>query len=64
VLGRHVKPVFYCWVALFALVGGQMSWILRPFLGSPDRPVELFRERESNFFQAVWKMMMDLLGAG
>lgn len=29
VLGQHVKTVFYIWVLVFALVGAQMSWVLR-----------------------------------
>ncbi len=53
-MGPHVKFVFRCWVIAFALVGAQMSWVLRPFLGSPDEPFSLFRSRESNFFEAIW----------
>ncbi len=53
-MGPRIKFVFRCWVLVFALVGAQMSWVLRPFLGSPDEPLVLFRSRESNFFEAVW----------
>jgi hypothetical protein len=45
---------------MYAVVGAQMGWILRPFIGSPDLPFELFRERQSNFFQAVWRAFVDL----
>lgn len=51
--GRNVRAVFVCWVIVFGLVGAQMSWVLRPFIGAPDRPFEWFRPRESNFFEAV-----------
>ena len=61
VLGYHVKLVFNCWVIVFALVGGQMAWVLRPFIGDPNRPFSLFRERESNFFEAVYKTIIELL---
>jgi hypothetical protein len=61
VLGRHVKTVFRCWVVLFGLVGAQMGWVLRPFIGDPDRPFSWFRPRESNFFEAVLHALMDLL---
>ncbi len=54
VLGRHVKAVFRCWVILFGLVGAQMGWVLRPFIGSPNLPFAWFRPRQSNFFEAVW----------
>jgi hypothetical protein len=52
-LGKHVKAVFRIWVIVFALVGAQMGWVLRPFIGSPDIPFVWLRGRESNFFQAV-----------
>jgi hypothetical protein len=38
-----------------------MSWVLRPFIGSPDRPFEWFRYRQSNFFEAVWHAVVQLL---
>ena len=52
-LGRHTRLVFGCWVVVFAVVGAQMGWVLRPFIGSPTQPFEWFRARESNFFEAV-----------
>lgn len=58
----QVKLVFGCWMTAFALVGAQMSWLLRPFLGSPDRPFSFFRSRESNFFEAVWHHLGQLFG--
>ena len=42
-MGKHVKLVFRCWVVLFGLVGAQMGWVLRPFVGDPTGPVQLFR---------------------
>ena len=60
-LGRHVKAVFRCWVILFGLVGAQMGWVLRPFIGDPSRPFAWFRGRESNFFEAVWNAIRNLL---
>lgn len=59
-LGPHVRLVFRCWVVVFALVGAQMSWVLRPFIGDPSRQFEWFRVRESNFFQAVWLTIVQL----
>ncbi len=53
VLGPHTKTVFRIWVLVFGLVGAQMGWILRPFVGDPNLPFQWFRSRESNFFQAV-----------
>jgi len=60
VFGRHVKAVFRCWVIVFGLVGAQMGWVLRPFIGNPDVPFTWFRVRESSFFEAVWNALMKL----
>lgn len=60
VLAGHVKAVFRCWIIVFALVGAQMSWVLRPFIGSPNSPFAWFRERKSNFFEAVMNAMGNL----
>jgi hypothetical protein len=57
---RNVWIVFRCWVIMFALVGAQMSWVLRPFIGSPSQPFQWFRARESNFFEAVWRTLLGL----
>lgn len=54
VFGRHVKTVFRCWVLLFGLVGAQMGWVLRPFIGDPNTPFAWLRPRQSNFFEAVF----------
>ncbi len=62
VLGPHVKTIFRIWVIVFGFVGAQMAWILRPFVGHPDKPFEWFRHRESNFFQGVWELLKNFLG--
>ncbi len=36
-----VRVGFRCWVVLFGLVGAQMGWVLRPFIGDPLRTVRL-----------------------
>lgn len=60
VLSRHVKAVFRCWVLLFAVVGAQMGWVLRPFLGRPGLPFSWFRARESNVFEAIARALTSL----
>ena len=62
VLGKHVKYVFACWVIVFGLVGAQMGWVLRPFIGDPSMEFTLFRNRESNFFLGVFEALAGLLG--
>ncbi len=62
VLGRQVKTIFRVWVCIFGLVGAQMGWVLRPFVGDPSLPFSWFRERESNFFLAVGESIRQLFG--
>jgi hypothetical protein len=50
---QDVRTVFRVWIVVFGLVGAQMGWVLRPFLGTPERAFAWFRPRESNFFEAV-----------
>jgi len=48
------------WIYIYGAVGAQMAWILRPFVGSPDLPFTLFRDRESNFFLGVLESIRQL----
>lgn len=59
-LGSHVRGVFRCWMVLFVLVGCQMGWVLRPFIGRPDMPFTYFRPRGDNFFIGVWEHWLNL----
>jgi hypothetical protein len=45
--------IFKIWVVILAFVSSQLAWNLRPFVGSRDLPLELFRAKESNFYVAV-----------
>jgi hypothetical protein len=54
------RSIFRVWVIIYALVGAQMGWLLRPFIGSPTMPFTWFRPREGNFFQAVGAHLMAL----
>ena len=50
-----------CWTLFFALVGSQMGWIMRPFIGNPNLPFTWFRTPDSNVFmdlaQSIWKLI-------
>lgn len=56
------KGIFYTWTLIYGVVGAQMGWILRPFIGAPDKAFELFRDRESNFFEAFIAVLKSLGG--
>jgi len=57
------RSVFRIWVIVFSLVGAQMSWVLRPFVGYPGMEFAWFRARESNFFLSVLETIATLFGA-
>ena len=57
---HSVKAVFRIWVVVFALVGAQMGWVLRPFIGHPNANFALVRPRKENFFQAVAAKVQEL----
>jgi hypothetical protein len=63
-LGQHTRKVFGCWVIVFGLVGAQMGWVLRPFIGNPNLKFTCFRPPQSNFFEAVITAINDLLAGG
>lgn len=50
------------WILLYAFVGSQMAWTLRPFIGHPDSPFELIRQTGGNFYTDVWFSLMEILG--
>jgi hypothetical protein len=53
---RH-KAMLWAWTLLYAFVGMQMGWMLRPFVGSHDLPVSFFRaEPFSNAYIAILEL--------
>jgi len=39
---RH-RWMFWTWLVLYIFVAIQMAWVLRPYIGDPNSPVEFFR---------------------
>ena len=50
---RHAMTIMRVWAVLFAFVGIQMAWKLQPFVGDRDRPFQVFRHYEGNFYTAI-----------
>lgn len=57
---RQAIRILRLWILIFAVVGAQMAWSLRPFVGSPDLPFQIFRKQGGNFYQAVWISIVKL----
>ena len=41
------------WALLFAFVGIQLAWSLRPFLGDRNQPFQVFGSYQGNFYAAI-----------
>ncbi|SIO58180.1 hypothetical protein SAMN05444166_5584 [Singulisphaera sp. GP187] len=57
---RH-RWLLRTWIVLYAFVGIQMGWSLRPFIGSPGAPVQFFRSGAGeNAYVVVARMIVDV----
>jgi hypothetical protein len=56
------RRTLIAWLAGNLLLGSQLTWILRPFVGSPSLPVEFLRPNpfDGNFFEALWNHVQQL----
>lgn len=50
---RRALTIMRIWALLFAFVGIQMAWNLRPFLSDRSEPFRVFGKYEGNFYAAV-----------
>lgn len=57
------RKVLFAWLAGNLFFGSQLSWILRPFIGSPGLEVEFLRKTalEGNFYETVFYSVLHLL---
>lgn len=59
---RH-RRLLWAWFILYAFVGVQMAWVLRPFIGNPDAPVAFFRaEAWGNAYVVVGGLVFRAVG--
>lgn len=58
----RASQILFAWLAGNFLLGGQLSWIMRPFIGTHTAPVEFFRQNpfDGNFFEIVWNLFLSL----
>ena len=57
------KQIIFSWLAVNLLLGGQLSWIMRPFFGTPKVPVQFIRDDalDGNFFEKVFELVVELM---
>lgn len=54
--------VMFAWLSGNLFLGSQLTWILRPFIGSPTLPVEFLRNNafHGNFYEAVFHLLRQI----
>jgi hypothetical protein len=57
------RRTLFAWLAGNLLLGSQLAWMLRPFVGAPHLPVEFLRSTafEGNFFEMIYRHAKHLL---
>lgn len=60
----NVKTIINWWLISYGIVGTQMAWMMRPFIGQPGTPFSLFRAQESNFYVTVIHLVQRMLSGG
>ena len=60
--GNHsaARRVLLAWLAVNLFLGSQLSWICRPFIGSPNLPVEFLRANafDGSFYETVFRSLL------
>ena len=54
--------VLFAWLVINLFLGSQLSWILRPFIGAPNLPMEFFRAAalHGNFYENVFQSLQQI----
>jgi hypothetical protein len=50
---KKALTIMRAWAVLFAFVGVQLAWNLRPFLGDRNQPFQVLGKYQGNFYAAV-----------
>ena len=60
---KHGTHTFFVWLAGNLFVGAQISWIMRPFFGSPQLSIQFLRDdpMAGNFYETVWRTLTLLI---
>ncbi len=62
-VGKSTRTtILRSWLFLYAFVGMQLGWFLRPFFGAPGSKFELFRAVAGNFYLDIVKAISEILG--
>ena len=60
---RQHRLMLRGWLVIYAFVGIQMGWVLRPFIGNPNSPTQFFREEAwGNAYVRLAQIIIHLFG--
>ena len=60
---KQAVRILFVWGIVFGIVGTQMAWSLRPFVGTPNMEFEWFRTFDySNFYESVFHSLGEMMG--
>jgi hypothetical protein len=54
--------MFWLWLISYSFVGSQVAWTIRPFVGYPGVPFEVFRQFGGNFYTNILTSLGEILG--
>lgn len=59
---RQAWAVLWAWLLVNLLLGSQICWMLRPFVGKPDLAVEFLGPglKQGNFFETIFTNLLEL----
>ena len=58
-LHDKMKWLFMGWLIIYAFVGLELTWVLRPFIGNPGEKFTLFRERKGNIYESIHRSLKE-----
>ncbi|WP_041232953.1 hypothetical protein [Cylindrospermum stagnale] len=62
-VGKKTRTtILRSWLFLYAFVGMQLGWFLRPFFGAPDSKFELFRAVKGNLYLDLAQAISEIFG--
>lgn len=57
------RPLMWAWLVIYAFVGVQMGWVMRPFIGRPGMATTFFRQEAwTNAYLAVVEIVGRVFG--
>ncbi len=57
------RQTLFVWIVVFGVVGLQMAWVMRPFIGAPGEEFAILRPTGSHIFAALLRLARVAAGA-